>query len=71
MIGGERAAPVLHAPHPPRQDHRGHPVADCTAGPAHPAWKVREEMQMEKVIVPTVFGFAAMMGLWAIVGAVV
>ena len=27
--------------------------------------------QMEKVIIPTVFGFASMMGLWVIVGALV
>ncbi|MEL6887686.1 MAG: hypothetical protein AAFO86_03160 [Pseudomonadota bacterium] len=26
---------------------------------------------MEKVIIPTVFGFAALMSLWAVVGAVV
>ncbi|WP_299719449.1 hypothetical protein [uncultured Tateyamaria sp.] len=26
---------------------------------------------MEKVIIPTVFGFASMMGLWAVVGAVI
>ncbi|WP_415921067.1 hypothetical protein [Tateyamaria sp. SN6-1] len=39
-------------------------------GPGGSARKVKGEHVMEKVIIPTVFGFAAMMGLWAIVGAV-
>lgn len=35
-----------------------------------PACLERKE-KMEKVIIPTVFGFASMMGLWAVVGAVI
>ena len=44
------------------------PVAARTAGPMALPGK---ERLMEKVILPTVFGFAAMMSLWAVTVQVV
>ncbi|WP_218463057.1 hypothetical protein [Maritimibacter sp. DP1N21-5] len=71
--GDESGGVCVKGASPRLYHHRGNTFRGTHRRPpltgSRPAWKGEDEMA--KVIVPTLFGFASLMSLWAIVGVTI